>query len=368
MILFKDTFKNKKVLITGHSGFKGSWLSLWLKKLGAEVYGLSNGIPTKPSNFEALSLDKEIDNIFCDVKEYGKLKKIIHEINPDFVFHLAAQSIVGKSFKEPLETFCTNTLGTINLLESLLQLTKQCTAIIITSDKCYENKEWIWGYRENDLLGGKDPYSASKAAAEIAIRSYFYTFFKSNSPIRIGITRAGNVIGGGDWASGRLVPDCMRSWSRNESVKIKNPTSTRPWQHVLEPLSGYLLLAQNLNNENTNLNGDAFNFGPSNSQNKNVGDVVSYMSEIWQGSKWEITEDKSKSFKECSLLKLNCDKAIDILGWSPVWDYKATILETVNWYKNFYLEKDLSPREFSLNQISYYEELASKKGLLWTIE
>ena len=366
-MIFGNSFKNKKILITGHTGFKGSWLSLWLKRLDASIYGLSNGIPTVPSNFEVAELVNEINHISCDIRDFKKLNNIIQDINPDYVFHLAAQSIVGTSFKNPLDTFSTNTQGTINLLECLRNIGKKCSAVIITSDKCYENNEWIWGYRENDKLGGKDPYSASKAAAEIAIKSYFHTYFEEDSPVKISIARAGNVIGGGDWALGRLVPDCMRSWSQNKSVEIKNPKSTRPWQHVLEPLSGYLLLAQTLHENKIDINGNAFNFGPSNSQNNNVGEVVQYMSEIWGNSKWEQTNKTFQDFKESGLLKLNCDKAIDLLSWFPVWDYKDTIYETVNWYKNYYLDKKFQPKDFSIKQILKYELHASKKGLKWAI-
>ena len=246
-------FKDSKVIITGNTGFKGSWLTFWLKMLGADIYGISNQHTTNPSHFKVLNLGAQINNFTIDIRETNKTANLINEIKPDFIFHLAAQPIIRESYLNPIRTWETNTIGTLNILEGLRKLDTECIAILITSDKCYENVEWIYGYRETDKLGGIDPYSSSKAAAEIAISSYVRSFFKDNHPVRIGIGRAGNVVGGGDWAD-RIVPDCIRSWTQESSVKL-SPNSTRPWQHVLEPLSGYLTLAKKLKSKE-NLHGE----------------------------------------------------------------------------------------------------------------
>tara|TARA_Y100000813_G_C24133692_1_gene338844 strand:- start:413 stop:1204 length:792 start_codon:yes stop_codon:yes gene_type:complete len=257
-------------------------------------------------------------------------------------------------------TWQTNTLGTVSLLESLKSISNKCVSIFITSDKCYENLEWEWGYRENDRIGGIDPYSASKGGAELAINSYSKCFFNQGI-VKVGIGRAGNVIGGGDWSPHRLVPDCMKSWSNNEQVVIRNPNSTRPWQHVLEPLSGYLLLASKLY-LNQELRGEAFNFGPPANQNFNVMSVVKEMSKYWDKVKWENIKDTS--FSESGLLKLNCDKALSKIEWEPVWNFNETIYHTVNWYKNFYEKKD-DVFQTSLKQIADYTRSAISKELSW---
>ena len=246
MKVFKN-FKGKKILVTGHTGFKGTWLSIWLKQLGATVYGVSLDIPSKPSHFIETNLSSYIEDYRLDIRDGESLAELVQKIQPDFVFHLAAQALVRLSYKNPLETITSNALGSVNLLESLRSLDKEVVGIMITSDKAYDNVEWVWGYRETDRLGGKDPYSASKGMAELAIRSYVDSFFSSpDSNVRIGITRAGNVIGGGDWAIDRIVPDCMQAWANGQTIDIRSPHATRPWQHVLEPLSGYLCLAENL--------------------------------------------------------------------------------------------------------------------------
>jgi len=241
--MFNNIFKDKTVLITGHTGFKGSWLALWLKQLGANVIGVSLDIPSKPSHFAAVQLDTQIQDHRLDVRDASAVKALVARSQPDFVFHLAAQALVRPSYEYPLETLATNTMGSANVLDALRGLTNPVVAVMITSDKAYDNVEWVWGYRETDRLGGKDPYSASKGMAELAIRTFIESYFrKLDCNIRVGITRAGNVIGGGDWAADRIVPDCMRAWSQNEVVDIRSPFATRPWQHVLEPLSGYLAL------------------------------------------------------------------------------------------------------------------------------
>jgi len=280
--MFKNIYKNKKVLITGNTGFKGSWLTMWLMKLGAKVYGVSKDIPTKPSLFEELNLSDKVIHYENDIRDSESIKKIINEINPDFLFHMAAQPLVSVSYEDPIQTISSNVLGTANILDALKTVNKKCSAIIITSDKCYNNVEWSWGYKETDELGGKDIYSGSKGAAELIIRSYYYSFFSSNdSNIRIGTTRAGNVIGGGDWAKDRIVPDCMKAWSDDSKVEIRSPNATRPWQHVLEPLSGYLSFGQNLYN-NKKLNGESFNFGPSSIHNYSVQRIIKDLSGYWE--------------------------------------------------------------------------------------
>ncbi len=333
-------FLNKKVLITGSTGFKGSWLSIWLNLLGAELYGISLEPPTKPSLFEEAKLKKIIRNTILDIRDSQKVCSLIKEIKPDYIFHLAAQPIVRNSYLKPIDTWQTNVIGTISILDSLRFLNKQCIGIIITSDKCYENKEWEWGYRESDQLGGNDPYSASKASAELAFNSYFRSYFTDNSSpqIRIASARAGNVIGGGDWAENRIVPDCIKAWSKEIIVKIKSPNSTRPFQHVLEPLSGYLSLAKYLTLKEE-LSGQSFNFGPPSNSNYKVIEVVNELSKKWQNSKFEINEN-TNTFKETKLLKLNCDKALSLINWEPRLNFAATMKLTSEWYYEFYKESN----------------------------
>ena len=347
-------FLNKKVLITGNTGFKGSWLSIWLDLLGAKIYGLALEPPTKPSLFDKANLSRIIDNNIVDIKDTDKVIQLVQSIEPDYIFHLAAQPLVQLSYLRPVETWKTNVIGTINILESLKLLDKKCIGIIITSDKCYENQEWEWGYRENDLLGGSDPYSASKGSAELAFNSYYKSFFSSNSDNKINIcsARAGNVIGGGDWADNRIVPDCIKAWTSKKPVDIKSPKSTRPFQHVLEPLSGYIKLAErlNLNNE---LSGQSFNFGPPNNFNYQVIEIVKELSKKWEDSSWIINE-KNNLYAESKLLKLNCDKAFSLLNWEPTLDFKTTISMTSDWYYSFYNKKDLNVLEKCKKQIEEF--------------
>ena len=344
-------FQNTEVLITGHTGFKGSWLTMILLELGAKVTGVSKDIPTNPSNFVVSGLEDKISHIKLDVTNTEELSRLIKKIQPDYIFHLAAQPLVRMSVAEPLETWNSNSMGTISLLESIKSLTKSCVAIFITSDKVYKNQEWPWGYRETDMLGGFDPYSASKAAAELAIRSYVKTYFNDNSNIKIGIGRAGNVIGGGDWGADRIVPDCIKSWAKNEIVQIRNPLSTRPWQHVIEPLIGYLTLALKLTKDGT-IHGEAFNFGPSDTNNHSVKDLVNEMSKHWNKVSWKDTSEARKNNNESNLLKLNCDKAKIYLNWQSIWNFEKTIEFTANWYKNFYEKK--TTLDFSIKQIHIY--------------
>lgn len=360
-----SVFKGSRVLITGHTGFKGSWLSLWLNQLGAEVHGVSFGLPSEPSHFVAANLVSQIHDHCLDIRDGASLTNLVEKMQPDFVFHLAAQALVRSSYASPAETWRTNAMGTINVLDSLRLLKKSCVAVFITSDKCYDNVEWVWGYRETDALGGPDPYSASKGAAELAIRSYIRSFFPKDGPLRIGVGRAGNVIGGGDWGQDRIVPDCMRAWSCGETVQLRNPRATRPWQHVLEPLSGYLNLAIALK-DNSRLHGEPFNFGPPAQQNHTVGELVSAMSENWDQVRWKEVSVSHDGPYESGLLKLNCDKALGQLGWQAAWDFEDTVRETALWYKHFYENSSESIADFSLHQIASYVEVAQLQGISWT--
>jgi CDP-glucose 4,6-dehydratase len=360
-----DVFSGRRVLVTGHTGFKGSWLLAWLLRLGARVAGVSVGVPTDPSHFEILGLASKIDDYRLDIRQVTELTQAIAETEPDFVFHLAAQSLVRRSYRSPLETFGTNTLGTAVVLETLRQLNRPCTAVIITSDKCYENVEWVWGYRETDRLGGKEPYSGSKAAAELVLRSYFFSYFAdAGSPVRLVSVRAGNVIGGGDWAEDRIVPDCIRSWADGRAVEIRNPNATRPWQHVLEPLSGYLWVATRLKADG-NLSGEAFNFGPTYSDSKTVKDVIDCLAHTWSGKAAHIVVP-SGCDSEAGLLQLNCEKAANCLGWRPTLGFAETIAMTGKWYDAYYhAQQDANMFSLTMSQIETYEILARERGLAW---
>ena len=359
-----SAFSGSEVLITGHTGFKGAWLSLWLSQLGAKVTGVSLDIPSVPSHFVGANLASRVRDVRLDIRDGPQFKALIHNIQPNFVFHLAAQALVRRSYSDPVDTWQTNTIGTINLLESLRNIKGKCVAIFITSDKCYENVEWAWGYRETDSLGGPDPYSASKGAAELAIRSYVQSYFPSDGLVRIGVGRAGNVIGGGDWAVDRIVPDCMRAWSSGQIVSLRNPAATRPWQHVLEPLSGYLNLSTTLN-ESSELNGEAFNFGPHAQHNYSVGKLVSSMTEYWDKVRWEDVSAHYGGPYESGLLKLNCDKALHHLDWRATWGFDETVSKTALWYRHFYEHSGLSVENFSIDQINEYTNSAKEQDLRW---
>lgn len=362
--LLEKCFRDKTVLVTGHTGFKGSWLSILLNLLGAKVIGISDRVPTNPSNFKASKLDQMIEDRRINLIWKEELENAIVEAKPDFVFHLAAQALVNKSYQDPIETLQSNIMGTANLLESLRKLKNKCVAVMITSDKCYDNVEWDWGYRENDKLGGKDPYSASKGGAELVIRTYYESFLK-NTSIRIGIARAGNVIGGGDWAPDRLVPDCIRAWSANETVSIKNPGTTRPWQLVLEPLGGYLCLAHSLS-KTGDLSGEPFNFGPLSENNYTVDQLVEEMQKHWANVKWINASPESSKLYEASLLKLNCDKALHRLNWRPTYNFFDTVEATMEWYKTFY-QGTGNMRELCQRQIQEYCDVSRKKGIRWAL-
>lgn len=364
--MFDNIYKDKKVIVTGHTGFKGGWLSLWLKMMGADVYGISNEVYSSPSLFEKAGIENQIHSYIEDIRDLQKMKELVATINPDFVFHLAAQAIVRTAFLDPLDTFATNVMGTGSILEALRLNDKPCTAVMITSDKCYDNVEWVWGYKETDHLGGKDPYSASKGAAELIIKTYYHSYFKKENKIKITSVRAGNVIGGGDWADSRIVPDCYRAWAQNEKVVIRSPDATRPWQHVLEPLSGYLnaglLLAKP---GKVDINGEAYNFGPPTDQNYTVLDLLKELAINWDENNSDILQVEKSNFPESGLLKLNIDKALYDLAWVPTLNFKETAKFTSDWYKEYYKNNSHNMLEFTTSQIMEYIQVAKQKGLSW---
>src|SRR3954454_3988805 len=332
---WRNAYQGKRVFITGHTGFKGSWLCEWLLSLGADVSGYSLPPPTEPALFVQLGLGKRIKHVEADIRDTERLQRTIAEAQPDFVFHLAAQPLVRYSYEQPRETYDVNVMGTLHVLEALRSLKHNCAAVMITTDKCYENREWLYGYREEDPLGGCDPYSSSKAAAELVIAAYRRSFF-AQSPVSIASARAGNVIGGGGWATDRIVPDCIRFLSRGESIPIRNRQATRPWQHVLEPLSGYLSLGAALINRLTRgelRNGlvSAFHFGPNLQSNRTVGELVEHVLASWPGKAHDQSDASAPH--EAGRLNLATDKAFHLLGWTPVWDFEETIKKTVDWYR-----------------------------------
>lgn len=357
-------FSDTSVVITGHTGLKGTWLTAWLKHLGAKVVGIALDPPTDPSHFSVAHLADGMTDLRIDIRNRAALEDAIVSAKPDFVFHLAAQALVRRSYDEPLETWQTNVLGTLHVLEALRKLDKPCAAVIITSDKCYDNVEWVWGYRETDAMGGPDPYSASKGAAELAIRSHIKSYFpKATSKVRIASARAGNVIGGGDWAADRIVPDCVKAWSINNAVNLRNPHSTRPWQHVLEPLSGYLSLAIALSQQ-PELHGEPFNFGPPAQQNHSVLELVQQMALHWDQVRWQDVSKSATGPYESGLLKLNCDKALHFLRWHAVMGFEDTVRMTAEWYRVYY-QDPARIADTTRSQIESYISLAKQQGLAW---
>ena len=353
MVNFKNQFKNKKILITGSSGFKGSWLSLWMYLHGAKVLGVSVGIPSKPSNFEVLNLKNKINFKKIDLRDSKKLTNTILRFKPDYIFHLAAEAIVKRAYQNPRYTWETNTMGTINILEALSKIKKKVIAVIVTSDKVYKNLEILRGYHEEDILGGYDPYSASKASADLAVKSYFLSKLQYKRNLKICIARAGNVIGGGDWSEGRLIPDCVKKWSSKKIVYIRNPKSTRPWQHVLDVLNGYINLAVKLK-KNKKLNGHAFNFGPKKEKKREVLSIVKEMKKNWSDAEWIIK--KNKKLKESNLLQLNSLKAKKLLNWKCKLNLKQAIYYTVEWYNTFYKDRK-KIIDLTIKQIKKFEKI-----------
>jgi len=361
---FREIYENRKVLITGHTGFKGSWLSLWLTELGAKVIGYSLEPPTKPNLFKSINLKDKITHIIGDIRDEEHLISVFEKYRPEFVFHLAAQSLVRFSYREPKLTYETNVIGTVNVLEALRKTKSVKVCIIVTSDKCYENNEWVYGYREIDPMGGYDPYSSSKGCAELVTSAYRRSFFNPEEyskthNVALSSVRAGNVIGGGDWGEDRIIPDCMRALSKGESIIIRNPSVIRPWQYVLEPLSGYLLLGA-LMYKNGVKYSDAWNFGPNDESIITVEELVKLVIKHWGSGTYTV--DTSSHPHEARLLKLDSSKARALLGWKPIYDIYEAVKITISWYKNFYnnvCKEDLY--EFTVKDIIYYMDSMDDK-------
>jgi CDP-glucose 4,6-dehydratase len=351
----------KRVLLTGHTGFKGAWLALWLTHLGARVTGLALAPETEPALFDQLGLASEMDHRLGDIRDSERVASVVRYVRPDIVLHLAAQALVLRGYREPIETFATNVMGTAHVLDALRSLDKPCAAVIVTTDKVYRNIEWEFGYRETDHLGGHDPYSASKAAAEIAIDSWRKSFLCGASPIRIASARAGNVIGGGDWSENRIVPDLVRALAAGREIEVRNPGAIRPWQHVLEPLGGYLLLAEKLYASPAPELQDAFNFGPTSEAERTVRELVEQALKHWPGT-WRDTS-KPGALHEAGRLALNIDRASARLGWAPAWDFKRAIAETVSWYRESASESPQQLRARTLRAIDGYQASRGKGAI-----
>lgn len=347
--LFGGVFRGKKAFVTGHTGFKGSWLCLWLAELGVTVHGYALEPPPPPSNFKASNVEARLArHVIDDVRDLTALTNAIENADPDVVFHMAAQPLVRESYRDPATTVSTNVVGTVNLLEAVRTRNKPCAVVVVTSDKCYENREWIFGYRETDRLGGHDPYSMSKAAAELVVTSWRQSFFDPTSFGRHGVglasARAGNVIGGGDWQQDRILVDSLRSLESGQPIDVRNPTATRPWQHVLEPLGGYLLLASRMLTARANaatVLADAWNFGPAPSNCWPVARLVEEVIASWGSGSWRDASNPT-SPHEAAFLSLCCDKATRTLGWQPVWDVHGAVDKTVAWHKTFVARQDVA--------------------------
>ncbi|MCB2359373.1 CDP-glucose 4,6-dehydratase [Clostridium estertheticum] len=343
----------KKVLVTGHTGFKGSWLCLWLQKLGAEVIGYALEAPTVPNLFKVAQVEENMMSIIDDIRNKDRLVSVLKKYKPDIVFHLAAQSLVRKSYANPVETFETNVMGTVNLLDAIRFSESIRVVVNITSDKCYDNKEWSWGYREIDSMGGYDPYSCSKGCSELVTNSFRQSYFKGKD-IHLASARAGNVIGGGDWAEDRLVPDIIKSLIKIEPVSIRNPFAVRPWQHVLEPLNGYMMLAEAMWQHGEKYS-EPWNFGPDDDHVITVGELTNKLSSLWKEN-LEIKKDIRKQPHEATLLKLDCSKAKLNLGWYPKLNLEDTLIWTTDWYKEFTWKSE-GMKEVTIKQIEAYDKL-----------
>ena len=366
--MFDNIYQNKTVLMTGHTGFKGSWLAIWLKELGAEVIGYALDPPSEPNNFAATGLQEKITHIHGDVRDLDHLLETFSKYQPEFVFHLAAQPIVRLSYDEPKLTFDTNVGGTVNVFEAVRKTSSVKVLVNITSDKCYENKEWVWGYRENDPMGGHDPYSASKGCSELVFNAYLRSFFSSSTTtgrtIGAASARAGNVIGGGDWGKDRLVPDCIRALSSGQTIGIRSPRAIRPWQHVLEPLSGYLHLGAALYQNPQNYSG-AWNFGPDDSSHLTVAAMTDRLIKYWGSGTWDDLSDPN-ALHEANLLKLNCDKAHAELNWYSALTIDECLQMTADWYKKYYSgNKSVDVYALCVEQLSSYMDKATTMQLSW---
>lgn len=355
MVINKTFWKGKKVLITGHTGFKGSWLSLWLQNMGAHIIGYSLPPQTKPNIFEVANVSAGMESIIGDIRDVERVTAVFSKYQPEIIIHMAAQSLVRYSYCNPAETYATNVMGTVNILEAVRQIKCAKVVIVVTSDKCYENKEWVWGYRENDPMGGHDPYSSSKGCAELVTSAYRSSFFPAKDykshGVAVSSVRAGNVIGGGDWSEDRLIPDVMKAFMDKRVAKIRNPNSVRPWQYVLEPLRGYLGLAERLWVDGSEF-AEAWNFGPKGDYVHPVSWIVAYLSACWgEGARWEL--DSTPQPHEAKYLKLDCSKAQSLLRWEPRLELSTTLQWIVAWYRGYLQKKDM--RNFTEAEISLYE-------------
>jgi CDP-glucose 4,6-dehydratase len=357
--MFSSVYSGTRILITGHTGFKGSWLSLWLQELGAEVAGVALPPATSPSHWEILNL-QGIADYRLDIRNAADLFRAVTEVQPEIVFHLAAQPLVRPSYREPLETWSTNVMGTANLLDACRHSKSVKAIIIVTTDKVYENREWHWGYRETDLLGGHDPYSASKAASELVVASYRKAFFHFSGLPLLATVRAGNVIGGGDWSEDRLIADAVRAISSNHSLSVRSPYATRPWQHVLDCLSGYLLLGEFLLNGQGDC-ADAWNFGPDPDCNLSVAGILNSLKKYWPDFAWH--SDQAMHPHESKLLYLDCAKAKQILGWRPVWTLEEAVSHTAGWYRAYLINGNVESRV----QLSEYIASAKQAERQWSM-
>lgn len=345
-------WKGKKVFITGHTGFKGSWLSLWLQDMGAIVKGYALDPNTNPNLFTQAKVAQNMDSEIGDIIDLNHISQSIKIFNPEVLIHMAAQPLVRLSYQEPALTYATNVMGTVNVLEAARKCSNLKAIVSVTTDKCYENREWAWGYRENEQMGGHDPYSSSKGCAELVTAAYRKSFFNDENSAFLASARAGNVIGGGDWSADRLIPDILRAFEKNEPVIVRNPMSTRPWQHVLEPLSGYLVLAQHLFEEGSNV-AEGWNFGPKDEDCKPVSWILDRMVTNWgNGASWEL--DKNNNPHEAGYLKLDCSKAAMRLNWYPKWNLEHTLESIINWHQHFIAQKNI--QEQCLLEIAKYQK------------
>lgn len=361
--LYNGAYRDTKVLITGITGFKGSWMAFWLSQMGARVSGYSLAPPTEPNHFDLLDLDIPITT--GDIRDAGSLEKALGEYRPEIVFHMAAQALVRRSYRDPVETFSTNVMGTLNVFEACRKTDSVRVIVNITSDKCYENREWVWGYREIDPMGGYDPYSASKGCSELLTGSYRNSFlnvadYGTKHSILLASCRAGNVIGGGDWAEDRLIPDIVKAAATDAEVYIRSPRAIRPWQHVLEPLSGYLLLGQRLLEGKVEFAG-AWNFGPGDEGNVEVRSVVETARKSWERIRYRLNADDG-GLHEAGLLKLDCSRARTLLGWEPVWDTETAVAKTVVWYRDYYENAESG----TTADISEYCRKANHANMIWS--
>ncbi|WP_170457535.1 CDP-glucose 4,6-dehydratase [Ruegeria arenilitoris] len=359
--IFGGQFTDRQVLVTGHSGFKGGWISTWLNRLGAQVTGIALPPEPGPSFYQACGLDRTMDSRFADIRDPAALARATEGLDAEVVFHMAAQPLVRKSYREPAETFATNVQGTVNVLEAVRRMPSLKAVVVITSDKCYDNREWLWGYRENDPLGGKDPYSASKAATELVAQSYAHSFFSDANGPQLSTVRAGNVFGGGDWGEDRLIPDIIRAWNDGQPVTIRNPDSVRPWQHVLEPVAGYLLLAQKILSDGQRFAG-AWNFGPNVSGTVNVRDLADMMWRAWGAGApgFRFPDESATAPHEAGILRLDSTKAQTRLGWRPRLELSQAVELTTDWYKAHATGDDMG--KVTQSQIAAYQDLMSGTG------